>query len=93
VIADPGDPPEDAVGLLKFLRYRVMRQGGHSGAWRSLLRRAGSQPVADEGVVRRLPAAETRRVGVNGRANAVADSRLRGPVRPIDCTWSSKPTS
>ena len=46
VVADPRDPPEDAVRRLKFLRYRVMRQSEHTGAWRSLLRRAGSHTVA-----------------------------------------------
>jgi len=40
VLADPGDPPADAVRALRFLRYRVMRQGGYSGAERSLLRGA-----------------------------------------------------
>jgi hypothetical protein len=46
VLADPGDQAEDAVRLLKLVRYRVMRQGGYSGDWRSLLRGAGSYPVA-----------------------------------------------
>jgi hypothetical protein len=32
VAAGPGDPAGDAVRLPKFLRYRVHRQGGHSGA-------------------------------------------------------------
>jgi hypothetical protein len=44
VVSDPGDPAEDVVRSLRFLRYQVMRQGGASGAWRSLLRRAGSSP-------------------------------------------------
>jgi hypothetical protein len=46
IVADPGDPPADAIGLLKLLRYRVVCQSGHPGAARSLLRRADHRPPA-----------------------------------------------
>jgi hypothetical protein len=46
VVADPCTPSQHAVGFLRFLRYRIMRQGGQSDAARSLLRRAGSYQVA-----------------------------------------------
>ena len=40
VLADPGDPPTETIRMLKLVRYRVLSQGGHSGAARSLLRGA-----------------------------------------------------
>lgn len=40
VLADPLNPATDAVALLRFTRYRLMRQSGQAGAERSLLRRA-----------------------------------------------------
>jgi len=40
VLADPGDPPADTVRSLRFLRYQAMRQSGHGGPARSLLRGA-----------------------------------------------------
>jgi len=60
VIADPYNPSQDAVGLLRFLRYLIMRQGGQGDAGRSLLRRGGSYQVASkrtDHAHRRLPVA------------------------------------
>ena len=45
VAADPGDPPADAIELLKLLRDRVVRQGGHPDAARSHLHRADHSPL------------------------------------------------
>ena len=39
VLADPCHTPLDIVGALRFTRYRIMRQGGQTGASRSLLSR------------------------------------------------------
>jgi hypothetical protein len=39
VLADPGNTTVDVVGALRFTRYRIMRQGGQTGAPRSLLSR------------------------------------------------------
>ena len=46
VVTDPADPPPDAARMLKLLRYRVMRQSGHSGAARALLRGARARLAA-----------------------------------------------
>ena len=40
VLASPSAETADAVSLLRFARYRVMRQGGQTSAARSRLRRA-----------------------------------------------------
>ncbi|MBV9337945.1 MAG: hypothetical protein JO243_18830 [Solirubrobacterales bacterium] len=37
VLADPSNEPPDLVSALRFTRYRIMRQGGQTGAARSLL--------------------------------------------------------
>ena len=40
VLADPAMTTLDVVGALRLSRYRIMRQGGQTGAARSLLARA-----------------------------------------------------
>lgn len=54
VLADPCNTTVDLVAALRFTRYRIMRQGGQTGASRSLLTRPGRrftvsahQPCAD----------------------------------------------
>jgi len=37
VLADPSNTTVDIVNALRFTRYRIMRQGGQTGAARSLL--------------------------------------------------------
>ena len=37
VLADPCNTPVDVVNALRFTRYRIMRQGGQTGAARSIL--------------------------------------------------------
>jgi hypothetical protein len=39
VLADPANTGLDVVRALRLTRYRIMRQGGHTGAARSLLSR------------------------------------------------------
>jgi hypothetical protein len=39
VFTDPLNPPADGVCRLRFLRYRLLRQGGDVGMARTLLRR------------------------------------------------------
>ena len=40
VLADPCNTPLEIVEALRFTRYRIMRQGGQTGASRSLLSRS-----------------------------------------------------
>jgi hypothetical protein len=45
VLTDAGAFTTDAVHVLRFLRYRLLRQGGQRGALQSLLRRPAPQLV------------------------------------------------
>jgi hypothetical protein len=44
MLTDPLSPTADAERLLKLTRYRILRQGGQTGAAPSLLRRAHLNP-------------------------------------------------
>jgi hypothetical protein len=47
VLADPGNTTPEIVRALRLTRYRTMRQGGRTGAARSLLSRpmTGTRPI------------------------------------------------
>jgi hypothetical protein len=45
VLTDAGAFTNDAVHVLRYLRYRLLRQGGQRGPLQSLLRRPGPQVV------------------------------------------------
>jgi hypothetical protein len=46
IVADPFEPATDAVRLLRYRRYQLLRQGGDSGPAWSLLRRLAPATAA-----------------------------------------------